>query len=325
MGAKICSRCGKKFDSYFKLLKHEKTCKRFVKNDKYFSYWTNPDTECFDRKIKESSYERKIKKIIDKCLIDRNYVRELRLGKYYLDFAWPHLKKCVEVDGEFHDRKKRSDADKRKDKFLKLNGWKLYRVNYRELKDTKSIVKVIFNIKKFIKSDVEYGKINLSEKSVKEMVGELKGIRYYDLIVNKRKRAEERLKIIKKIHLVKRANIDYSKEKWNILLQKDYGLKEAKYFVKKWMPEFYREKCYKTEIITKKGRELSGIKLLRFRRLQMIYKIRHTMINYYSYDWKKKIEKIYGNKSGVRFMLNYMPEYCKEVGIQKKETISKLN
>ena len=68
-------------------------------------------------------------KAIENNFSDRNYVREMSFDKFSLDFAWPHLKKCIEIDGDqhvrFYDYRMR---DRRKELALLGRGWEIMRV-----------------------------------------------------------------------------------------------------------------------------------------------------------------------------------------------------
>jgi very-short-patch-repair endonuclease len=46
---------------------------------------------------------------------------------YTLDFAHIERKIAFEIDGSSHFRAKRRASDERKDAFLKLNGWRVFR------------------------------------------------------------------------------------------------------------------------------------------------------------------------------------------------------
>lgn len=53
-------------------------------------------------------------------------------GKYFLDFAFVDFKIDVEIDGEQHYRNREAiEHDKKRDKFLINNGWKVYRINWK--------------------------------------------------------------------------------------------------------------------------------------------------------------------------------------------------
>ena len=57
------------------------------------------------------------------------YVREFTFHKYFLDFAWPEKKFCIEIDGEQHQRfEERRKKDIEKDALLKEEGWTEIRV-----------------------------------------------------------------------------------------------------------------------------------------------------------------------------------------------------
>lgn len=55
-------------------------------------------------------------------------------GKYFLDFAFIDLKLDVEMDGAQHFRNIESiEHDKTRDNFLKINGWKVYRIKWIDM------------------------------------------------------------------------------------------------------------------------------------------------------------------------------------------------
>lgn len=82
--------------------------------------------------------------VIENEFIDKNYVREYSLGIYSLDFAWPNKKLCIEIDGEQHKRFQNIiERDKRKDKIILNSGWKVLRIEWKEMyKDTKYWIKI---------------------------------------------------------------------------------------------------------------------------------------------------------------------------------------
>ena len=70
---------------------------------------------------------------------DKNFKREFSFHKFSLDFAWVEKKKCIEIDGQQHERdeeQKRRDCEK--EQLLKEDGWELLRMPWKEVyKDTK--------------------------------------------------------------------------------------------------------------------------------------------------------------------------------------------
>ena len=87
--------------------------------------------------------------VIENEFTDKDVVAELQLGRYSLDFAWPHLKKCIEMDGDQHyTNDQQIQSDLRKDQYLKDAGWKVLRIRWKEC--FKSPKKYIEIAKKFI-------------------------------------------------------------------------------------------------------------------------------------------------------------------------------
>lgn len=98
----------------------------------------------------EPSYpEQWFMEVIENHFLDKNYIREYPFSKFSLDFAWPHKQKCIEIDGEQHQRfeevKKR---DEMKNKLLAENNWEILRLVWKDVfKEPKPFIEVA---KKFI-------------------------------------------------------------------------------------------------------------------------------------------------------------------------------
>jgi very-short-patch-repair endonuclease len=93
----------------------------------------------------EPSYPEKFfMQVIENEFLDQNYQREFPLGIYSLDFAWPHLKKCIEIDGDQHQRfTEYINRDIKKDNFLHEHGWKVLRIVWKDMfADTKSYIQI---------------------------------------------------------------------------------------------------------------------------------------------------------------------------------------
>jgi len=89
----------------------------------------------------EPSYPEKFfMRVIENEFEDKNVQREYPFGRFSLDFAWPHLQRAIEIDGEQHERfEKQRESDARKDKALTDAGWKVLRVKWKEMyADTKA-------------------------------------------------------------------------------------------------------------------------------------------------------------------------------------------
>jgi very-short-patch-repair endonuclease len=83
-------------------------------------------------------------KVIENEFTNKEYIREYPFTKYSLDFAWPKLKKCIEIDGEQHERfQDYKNRDILKDKLLIENGWQVLRLPWKEVfNNTKYYIKV---------------------------------------------------------------------------------------------------------------------------------------------------------------------------------------
>lgn len=58
------------------------------------------------------------------------FIRELHVHKWFIDFALEKYKIAVEIDGQQHQWSDRIESDKLKDKYLTDNGWKVYRIKW---------------------------------------------------------------------------------------------------------------------------------------------------------------------------------------------------
>jgi len=59
------------------------------------------------------------------------WVKEHKLGKYFIDFAFIDKKIALEIDGKQHwEDINRINSDKQKDSFLVENGWTVYRIKW---------------------------------------------------------------------------------------------------------------------------------------------------------------------------------------------------
>lgn len=61
---------------------------------------------------------------------DKDYVTELSVGKWFLDFAWKKKMLYIEIDGRQHNDPDRVKSDIKKDEFCKELGWKCLRLQW---------------------------------------------------------------------------------------------------------------------------------------------------------------------------------------------------
>jgi very-short-patch-repair endonuclease len=84
------------------------------------------------RKAGTQSYpEQWFEKVIQNEFEDKDYVTELSVGKWFLDFAWKKKMLYIEIDGEQHNDPNRAKSDAKKDEFCKELGWKCLRLQWR--------------------------------------------------------------------------------------------------------------------------------------------------------------------------------------------------
>lgn len=101
------------------------------------------------RKTGSQSYPEKWMSIIIKNeFSDKDYQDELHVGKYRLDFAWPHKMRYIEIDGRQHEDIERKESDIKKDNFCKKLGWTGMRVSWSYI--CQNTQKAILEMKDFI-------------------------------------------------------------------------------------------------------------------------------------------------------------------------------
>lgn len=76
--------------------------------------------------------------VINKEFTDKNYICELNVGKWFLDFAWPEKMRYIEIDGQQHERyPERKQNDLQKDEFCKSLGWSVLRLSWSFISNNK--------------------------------------------------------------------------------------------------------------------------------------------------------------------------------------------
>ena len=100
-----------------------------------------------NRNILTPSYPEKLTMdILNEQLIDYEY--EKKVGKYFIYFTFNKYMIALEIDGRTHDDLPVIEKDKRKDEFLKSNGWFVYRIKWTNngKKHYKEIIDFIENM-----------------------------------------------------------------------------------------------------------------------------------------------------------------------------------
>jgi len=88
--------------------------------------------------------EKFFKQVIENEFDNKKFKMEYPVSIYSCDFAWPEIKKCIEIDGAQHQRfDEVKERDKRKDECLKENGWEVLRIPWKDFyKNTKKSIKL---------------------------------------------------------------------------------------------------------------------------------------------------------------------------------------
>jgi len=191
-----------------------------------------------------------IKVLENNGLFEKYHIEQkLNVGKYFLDFAIIELKLNIEIDGKQHFiNDKNINHDKVRNEYLINNGWKVYRICWAEF--TQNTVNIIEHFLKYI-SNIE------NETSHFYKIDEIKIVS-----LPKYGTRQDYLKIIKDdynlrkekfIATVLNSNIDYSSNNWNEQLSIIMNISKYKVnrLIKKFMLDFYNDKCYKKNITKK--------------------------------------------------------------------------
>ena len=207
----------------------------------------------------EPSYPEKFfMQVIENEFNDKNYTREYVIGKFRIDFAWIDKKLAIEIDGSQHEKIEHKQRDIKKDEYLKSQGWQVLRIkwlnifnepekyiniankfihedyleycynNYYDIYDS-YILNINYNLLKHI---LCFNKKNIKQKN-KQTVIENK--------INKEKQITEN------IDKILNSNINFSKFGWVQYVAEILNITPQKVnqWMKKNMPNFYEEKCFK--------------------------------------------------------------------------------
>ena len=193
------------------------------------------------------SYPEKLFEKIAKAkgLFDRfDIIDQFPFHGYFFDYAIIDCAIDVEIDGVQHYRTIESiEHDRIRDEFTLNEGWKVYRISAKELKDNPELevdklIEFLDSESKYRIYDRESLKKHFTKYTPKYGNRELYG-------KAKTKQYEEGN--LKYISLVLESNIDFSKFGWVGKVSKIINQKPGK--VKSWMlrfmPEFYDTQCFK--------------------------------------------------------------------------------
>jgi len=247
---------------------------------------------------KERSYlEKKFKEELLKREIG-GWIEEYFHGIYRYDFAFPSLKIDVEIDGSQHTLLENIEKDRIRDEWSISQGWRVLRIEG-----------------KVVKHDIELAISKLLEFIGKENLETLKKVKLENFLTERQKRRIEKKKRLSEFqkmknekieqikNLILSSDLDFSKYGWSLKLSQIVPIKPWKIpkWMKKNMPEFYEEKCFKKGITKSSPNYKSKETLLK-------EKILNSGIDFSKKGWNKELQKITGVFRIKNFIRKNLPE-----------------
>lgn len=146
---------------------------------------------------------------------NKEYKTEFPFYRFFLDFAWPEKRLCIEIDGNLHRLEAQKSRDREKDKLLYDDGWQLLRLKWSYIlknKDLiKSIVEKFLNMNGDISIPIWKSKIEVLEE--KHKIWDENGIKR-DSIGRYNTRIIREDEFIKRKNLILASNVNLSKFGW---------------------------------------------------------------------------------------------------------------
>lgn len=164
----------------------------------------------------------------------KGWIHQMSFSIYQIDFAFPEYKLAVEIDGATHTLPNVIEIDKRKDKHLKNNGWRILRITASKVKENVYVcINLILN---------ELGEKQLEipvEFFNKKFIREEKQRKQKELLLEKSKEKQDKKEKLhqERIEIIKNSNIDikvvgYYEKLGSILNMTGNGVKK---FMNKYM------------------------------------------------------------------------------------------
>jgi very-short-patch-repair endonuclease len=105
-------------------------------------------------KLEPSYPEKYVAKLLEE--LNLGFIKELKVGRWFVDFAFPDKMIALEIDGKQHDLPERKASDIVKDEHLVSQGWTVHRIRWKKI--TKEIrEELISKIKSLVNLDVQNG------------------------------------------------------------------------------------------------------------------------------------------------------------------------
>jgi len=201
----------------------------------------------------EQSYpEIFFEKVINNEFENKEYIKEYPISIWSYDFAWPKIKRLIEIDGEQHKRFEiYQERDIKKDNYAKTLGWKILRIEWKEIfKDTKKWINIaktfIDNIENIKNLEIPCSNCNLQTDIFipKNLKPKFKKPLIKQRLLNKQKYEQIQKE---KIPVLLNSGIDFSKYGWVSKASKILNIHQQKvnFWMKRFLPEFYEKECFK--------------------------------------------------------------------------------
>lgn len=247
--------------------------------------------------------EQWFKNVIENTFDDKNFTEQLPCNGYFIDFAWVHKMRCIEIDDEQHNNT--VEYDKKRDDKLSEIGWTILRIKWIDcFNNPKQCIEIA---KQFINNGiiVPYEK---RYKSKKELHEEYMLNKYNTKKLKREQTTEEKWQ--RQLSIIK--NYDITKDGWidTIITETDLSYDIIKKTCKHFNINYNKKTAkHKKNILTDEQLE---------NRLQLLI---NSNINFMKHGWINKFEILTGvtRRQTVR-----LKKYMDKLGIEyniTKETI----
>jgi very-short-patch-repair endonuclease len=149
---RVCKNCGNSFNALARTKICSDVCRSKIKSDSaklaYQTKIKNGNFVGWKARTKEPSYPEQYFIDLFKNEKIEGYVRELNVGKWFIDFAFSDKMLAVEIDGKQHERQDRKEKDFEKDRFLVENGWRVIRIKWKNPINVKNKIFLYLQIEK---------------------------------------------------------------------------------------------------------------------------------------------------------------------------------
>ena len=158
-------------------------------------------------------------------------------GRYRYDFAFPELKIDIEIDGGTHQQENVIKMDKERDEFSTNDGWRVLRIDARNLYDEDRRIIVLYEIIKFLNDDRIFGLLECPKKIKKQSLPRGEKLK----LIN-----DEKYKL--KVEQVRSSNINFLKFGWVQQVAEIVGITPQRInrWMKKYLPDIY-ENAFKSK------------------------------------------------------------------------------